>query len=111
MNSVKNLLNEEIANAIENLTVLKPGSEEYSSAIESIAKLCKARLDEATYELEQQQQARDRRFKNGMSIAELCVPLIFYAYWLGKGLKFEETGVFTSFIFKNLFTRFKPNKK
>lgn len=55
--------------------------------------------------------AADRYVKIGVAAAELVLPLIFYGVWMKKGLKFEETGTYTSQTFKNLFNRFKPTKK
>ena len=43
--------------------------------------------------------------------AELVLPLMFYGVWMRRGLRFEETGTFTSQTFKNLFNRFKPTRK
>lgn len=53
----------------------------------------------------------DRYVKIGVATAELVLPLVFYGVWMSKGLKFEETGTFTSQTFKNLFNRFKPTRK
>lgn len=53
----------------------------------------------------------DRYVKIGVATAELVLPLVFYGVWMKRGLKFEETGTFTSQTFKNLFNRFKPTRK
>ena len=53
----------------------------------------------------------DRYFRTGIAAAEIILPLVFYATWMKKGFKFEETGTFTSQTFKGLFGRFKPTKK
>lgn len=57
------------------------------------------------------EQSRDRIFRAGIAAAEIVLPLIFYAAWMRKGFKFEETGTFTSTTFKGLFGKFKPTKK
>ncbi|MCM1363446.1 MAG: hypothetical protein NC215_00480 [Ruminococcus sp.] len=57
------------------------------------------------------EQRRDRFVKVGIAGAELILPLIFYGVWMKRGLKFEETGSFTSATFKGLFNRFRPTKK
>lgn len=54
---------------------------------------------------------KDRYFKLGLDVAGLIVPIIFYGIWMGRGLKFEETGTFTSTTFRGLFNRFKPTQK
>ena len=44
--SIKDLLNEEIATEIQNLSELEAGSDEKSSAIDDLAKLYKLRIEE-----------------------------------------------------------------
>ena len=55
-------------------------------------------------------QAIDRYFRIGAEAAGILLPLIFYAIWMRKGFKFEETGTYTSTTFKGLFNRFRPVK-
>ncbi len=57
------------------------------------------------------EQAKDRIFRAGIAAAEIVLPLVFYAAWMRKGFKFEETGTFTSTTFRGLFGKFKPTKK
>lgn len=57
------------------------------------------------------EQKKDRYFRIGLGVAEIVLPLIFYASWMKRGFKFEETGTYTSKTFMNLFNRFKPTKK
>jgi hypothetical protein len=52
----------------------------------------------------------DRYLKLGIEIIGIGLPLIFYASWMRRGFKFEETGTYTSTTFKGLFNRFKPTK-
>lgn len=56
------------------------------------------------------EQVKDRYFKLGIAAAEIVLPLVFYATWMRKGFKFEETGTFTSTTFRGLFNRFRPTK-
>ena len=106
---IKNLLEEEIKNEIENLASLEPGSEKHSTAVESLAKLYKVKLDEDKTSMEY--NVKDRYVKIGIAAAELVLPLTFYAFWMRKGFKFEEKGTYTSTTFRGLFSRFKPTKK
>ncbi len=53
----------------------------------------------------------DRYVKIGIAVAELILPLAFYGCWMRRGLKFEETGTFTSTTFRGLFGHFRPTKK
>lgn len=133
---IKELLSEEIAAEIENLSGLADGSKEKSTAIEDLTKLYKLRIeenrndwdadekhnrrvmeDEANVRDEEikrsqiSEQVKDRYFKVGIAAAELMIPLVFYGIWMKKGFKFEQTGTYTSTTFRGLFNRFKPTGK
>lgn len=56
-------------------------------------------------------QSIDQYIKYGLEAAGIVIPLMFYASWMKKGFKFEETGTFTSTTFRGLFQKFKPTKK
>ena len=68
-------------------------------------------LEEAFKRRQLKEQAINRYVKVGIAAAELIAPLIFYAVWMKRGFKFEETGTFGSTTFRNLFNRFKPTAK
>ena len=57
------------------------------------------------------EQIKDRYFRLGIEVAGIILPLMFYASWMKKGFKFEETGTYTSTTFRGLFNRFRPTKK
>lgn len=57
------------------------------------------------------EQAKDRYFRLGVEVAGILLPIMFYATWMKRGFKFEETGTYTSTTFRGLFNRFKPTKK
>lgn len=125
----KGLLEETIKEEINNLTTLKSGSEEKSTAIDDIAKLYKLKIDESKVVNDAQEkeiqritenslraqqlteQTKERYFRFGAEAAGIILPLIFYATWMRKGFKFEESGTFTSTTFRGLFQKFKPTKK
>ena len=126
---IRELLGEEIKTEIRNLSTLEPGSKEKSTAIEDLAKLYKLRIEETKNEwdfsekydasegdiqLKKEQleeQVKDRYFRLGVEAASIILPLIFYATWMKRGFRFEETGTYTSTTFRGLFNRFKPTKK
>lgn len=133
---IKELLSEEIAAEIENLSGFADGSKEKSTAIEDLTKLYKLRIEENRNDwdadekynrrvMEKEASARDeelkciqlseqvkeRYFKVGIAAAELMIPLVFYGIWMKKGFKFEQTGTYTSTTFRGLFNRFKPTGK
>lgn len=57
------------------------------------------------------EQVKDRYFKLGLEAAGIILPLMFYAAWMKRGFKFEETGTYTSTTFRGLFSRFRPTGK
>ena len=72
----------------------------------------KADVQDEQYKRSQlDEQVKDRYFKLGIAAAELLIPIMFYGIWMRKGLKFEETGTYTSTTFRGLFNRFRPTKK
>lgn len=126
---IRKLLEEEIKTEIRDLSTLEPGSKEKSTAVEDLAKLYKLRIEETKNEWDfnekyesrdsdiqfkkdqLEEQVKDRYFRFGVEAAGIILPLIFYAIWMKRGLKFEETGTYTSTTFRGLFNRFKPTKK
>ena len=126
---IKDLLGEEIKSGIRDLSSLPSGSKEKSSAIEDLVKLYKLRIEETRNEWDfnekyesrysdtlfkkdqLKEQVKDRYFRLGVEAAGIILPLIFYAAWMKRGFKFEETGTYTSTTFRGLFNRFKPTKK
>ncbi len=126
---IRKLLEEEIKAEIRDLSTLEPGSKEKSTAIEDLAKLYKLRIEETKNEWDftekyesrnsdiqfkkdqLEEQVKDRYFKFGVEVASIILPLIFYAAWMKRGFRFEETGTYTSTTFRSLFNRFKTTKK
>jgi hypothetical protein len=121
--NINYLLVEEIKDQIEGLSALQTGSKEKTAAINELAILYRLNIEETKNELEfndkrerrlkepLEEQSLERYFRMGIAVAEIVLPLIFYACWMRKGFKFEETGTYTSTTFKGLFNRFKPTKK
>lgn len=125
----RSLLEEEIKAEIKRLGSLESGSPEHTTAVDSLTKLYKLKLEEDknTYErldkienreIDQEsktaqmaESVKDRYFRFGMAAAELVLPLMFYGVWMRRGLKFEQDGTFTSQTFRGLFSRFRPTKK
>ena len=126
---IRDLLEEEIKTEIRNLSTLEAGSKEKSKAIEDLAKLYRLRIEETRNEWDfnekyesrysdiqfkkdqLKEQVKDRYFRLGVEAASIILPLIFYAAWMKRGFRFEETGTYTSTTFRGLFNRFKPTKK
>jgi hypothetical protein len=126
---IKDLLGEEIKTEIRDLSTLEPGSKEKSTAIDDLAKLYRLRIEETKNEWDfnekydtresdnilkkdqLEEQIKDRYFRLGLEAAGIILPMIFYAAWMKRGFRFEETGTYTSTTFRGLFNRFKPTKK
>lgn len=119
------LLEEEIGNELENLKILKPGSEDHQRAVDSLAVLFKIKQDELEsdnkaedvnlrteeMEIKAKEQKKDRIVKIALETAGIVVPVIFYGIWMKKGFMFEKDGTITSSTFKGLIRFFKPTKK
>lgn len=119
---IRKQLEREISDELETISDLEFGSEEEARAIDNLTKLYKLKLeeDESKRKIEEErnfkdkqlkEQVKDRYFRTGISAGEIILPLIFYAVWMNKGFKFEETGTFTSGTFRNLINCFKPKKR
>ena len=103
---------------------MESGSKEIGVAIEDVEHLFKMRVEERKLNnelesnareerdklVENASRAKDRYIRLGLDVAGLILPLMFYGIWMAKGLKFEETGTFTSTTFRTLFNKFKPTK-
>jgi hypothetical protein len=116
---IKECLDKEIEREINEMHLLwaNPKEEGYTNATERLAKLYKIRADEkqaereALAKSEQLAEAKkDRWIRFGVDTAGILLPLGFYAVWMRRGLKFEETGSFTSTTFRGLFNRFRPTR-
>lgn len=124
----RRLLEEEIEVEIKRLGSLESGSQEHVTAVDSLTKLYKLKLEEdknayerldmiETREIDQEsktsqmeESVKDRYFRYSVAVAELILPLMFYNIWMRRGFKFEQDGTFTSQTFRGLFNRFKPTK-
>ena len=127
MEDMKDMLDDVIREEIQILTSLQ-SADEKSSVIDCIVKLYKLRIEETKNEsdsiekfdareneqlLKKEQFDHDKKMaliKIGLETRGIVLPLIFYGMWMKRGLKFEETGTFTSTTFRNLFGKFRPTK-
>ena len=107
--SIRSKLDKELKRQLDDISQMTEGEEKTSRSIEDFTKLYKLTLEDDKVELECEKK-KERLVKIGIAAAELVLPLMFYAVWFRKGLKFEETGSFTSTTFKGLINRFRPSK-
>ena len=111
MDENKKKLDAEIASLIECLDDLEPNTEEYSKTTENLNVLYKLKIEQEKNETDSKDQKTFRIIGYVLEGAGIVLPLAFYGKWMRKGLKFEETGTFTSTTFKNLVRFFKPTKR
>ena len=121
---IKKKLEQEIESQIELLSTLGSGSEERTVVLNELEILFQLDLDTMKVnhehvekllenDIKQEQlkdQYKDRYLKVGIEAAGIVLPLVFYAFWMQKGFKFEEKGIYTSSTFRGLWNRFKPTR-
>lgn len=117
MSNVKSMIETEEARAIEKLKTMKPEDPGYKNAVEAIAVLQKARLEEEKNEFEDRKHGDElelrtmeneakveeakiekRRFilKTIIDGAAIVIPAGIYLFFGVKGFKFEQSGTFCS---------------
>lgn len=129
-------LDVEISDAISELSGMSIKDEKYSTAADNLQRLCRIQLDQDRFyeenkmrnsqltkeisfhvdenKLKKEQfseQKKEKWFRVGLTVFEVCVPIAFYSIWMHKGLEFEKNGNLTSPVFRNLWSKFKPTKK
>ncbi len=110
MNKVSEILEEQIKKEFKKLSTLESGTLEKTAATENLVALYRLRIDELKNEIGGNEQAKDRKIKFWLTLLEVVLPLIFYGIWMERGLLFEETGTFSSTVFKGLINCFRPKK-
>lgn len=105
---VRRKLDEKIIDQFELLDYDYLRDEDRRGVIEDISKLYKLRIEES--KTSEEDKKIDRYIRYGLELLGIVLPLCFYAKWMRIGLKFEETGTFTSQTFKGLLNRFRPSK-
>lgn len=133
--NIRQELANQILGELSNLGTMKKGSEEHKTSVDNVCKLYKlaledvktdndydekwnrrdmdkkqSELDEAYRDKQLSDQRRIEYGKMAIQAAGIMLPLMLYAACFRKGLKFEETGTFTSATFKGLFNKIGPKK-
>lgn len=112
--NIEKLLHEEIESEFEDLGKLELGSDEYKTTVDGLTKLVDRaiKIDELNVDeqnkidsretetnLKQQQidnERRDQKVRNGISIASIVVPVVVTIWGTIKTLKFEQEGTITT---------------
>lgn len=110
MDEVRTMLDEEYKKTLREVSEAKLDSEESRWALTKLNELHEQRINELNAMSESKTKERELRIKE-MQLNDgkkdrlikvvfdalgLAVPLGFSSYWMAKGLKFEESGSFTS---------------
>ena len=103
MDEIKNRLEEEIERELQNLNAISPGEDGYHEATERLDKLYRLRIDEKRADSEiacnsdnQLSGAKDRIIRYALDAVGIVLPIAVSWVWMGRGLRFEETGSYTS---------------
>ena len=128
MTNIETLLHEEIQDGFDALSKMERGTEIHKTTVDEVAKLfdkaieiekieveakekAKAREIEASLKRAQMEEDRkDRRFKNGIAIGGIVLPLAVTIWGTFKTLKFEEEGTVTTMMGRGFINKLIPKK-
>ena len=128
MTNIETLLHEEIQDGFDALSKMERGTEIHKTTVDEVAKLfdkaieiekieveakekAKAREIEASFKRAQMEEDRkDRRFKNGIAIGGIVLPLAVTIWGTFKTLKFEEEGTVTTMMGRGFINKLIPKK-
>ena len=128
MTNIETLLHEEIQDGFNDLSKMERGTEIHKTTVDEVAKLfdkaieiekieieakekAKAREIEASLKMAQMEEDRkDRRFKNGIAIGGIVLPLAVTIWGTFKTLKFEEEGTVTTMMGRGFINKLIPKK-
>lgn len=108
--NIRKMLDDEYTETLKAVSEAQAGSDEAKWELQKLTELHKQRMNEEQTERDsyvqfeelelKKKQAKDGKFdritKVALDGAAIVVPCVVSSYWMGKGLKFEETGSFTS---------------
>lgn len=125
---VETMLHDEIRNEFEELKKLEVGSDGYRAAVDGISKLLDRAIEydkldsecnerslnrgfEEDYKLQlAEDEKRDRRIKNGITIAGIVIPSIITIWGTIKSLNFEKEGTVTTIMGRGFINKLLPKK-
>ena len=128
MTNIETLLHEEIQDGFDALSRMERGTEIHKTTVDEVAKLfdkaieiekieieakdkAKAREIEARLKQAQMEEDRkDRRFKNGIALGGIVLPLAVTIWGTLKTLKFEEEGTVTTMMGRGFINKLIPKK-
>ena len=126
--TIETSLHEEILNGFDDLNRMERGTETHKATVDELTKLLdraieieklemeakereKAREIEASLKRAQMEEDRkDRRFKNGIAVGGIVLPLAVTIWGTFKTLKFEEEGTVTTIMGRGFINKLIPKK-
>lgn len=110
MNTVKQMIVEEIGHLNEEIADYTPDSSEYKMVTERIDKLMAKLVEMERLEVEHQEKVvqmnedkKDRIIKNVLQGLGIGLPLLVTIWGTNKSIKFEQDGTITTFAGRNFF--------
>ena len=128
MTNIETLLHEEIQDGFDALSKMERGTEIHKTTVDEVAKLfdkaieiekieieakdkAKSREIEASLKKAQMEEDRkDRRFKNGIALGGIVLPLAVTIWGTFKTFRFEETGTVTTMMGRGFINKLIPKK-
>ena len=128
MTNIETLLHEEIQDGFDALSRMERGTETHKTTVDEVAKLFdkaieieklemeakereKAREIEASLKKAQMEEDRkDRRFKNGIALGGIVLPLAVTIWGTYNTFRFEETGTVTTMMGRGFINKLIPKK-
>ena len=128
MTNIETLLHEEIQDGFDALSRMERGTEIHKTTVDEVAKLfdkaieiekieieakekAKAReIEESLKRAQMEEDRKDRRFKNGIAVGGIVLPLAVTIWGTFKTLKFEEEGTVTTIMGRGFINKLIPKK-
>ena len=122
------MLQDEIANELEELRKMDLGSDEYRGAVDGVAKLMdraielermdaelqekiEARQEENDFKLKQLgDENKDRFVRNAISVASIIIPTAVTIWGTIKSIEFEKEGTITTIMGRGFISKLIPKK-
>lgn len=128
MTNIETLLHEEIQDGFDALSRMERGTEIHKTTVDEVAKLFDKAIEIEKIEIEAKDKAKsreiearlkqaqmeedrkDRRFKNGIAVGGIVLPLAVTIWGTFKTLKFEEEGTVTTIMGRGFINKLIPKK-
>lgn len=126
--NIENMLDQEIQDEFEGLKDMPMGEDQHKMSVEALSKLidrsielkkleieCAEKRENAEFEREMkakqmEDEKKDRKIKNYITIAGIAVPTLVTIWGTLKTFKFEETGTVTSMLGRGFINKLLPKK-